>query len=190
MCTALIRYWLLLKKIKMPSYKNIQCIYRQMIFSRIDSNPKIILGKHEVRRYKQSLHFIKTQPSLKNTLLFWHKNNIKLTLPNNLGYLIKNNNGTVLPGPKENELINIRFQYEGYVLILGRSKKRKIKKIWQEKNIPPWLRNQIPLLFYNNYFISAIGVFVVNIKNKNRTKCIISWQNDLKSTTNNFFSFY
>ncbi|ADP67086.1 tRNA lysidine(34) synthetase TilS [Buchnera aphidicola] len=190
MCTALIRYWILLKKIKMPSYKNIQCIYRQMIFSRIDSNPKIILGKHEVRRYKQSLHFIKTQPSLKNTLLFWHKNNIKLTLPNNLGYLIKNNNGTVLPGPKENELINIRFQYEGYVLILGRSKKRKIKKIWQEKNIPPWLRNQIPLLFYNNYFISAIGVFVVNIKNKNRTKCIISWQNDLKSTTNNFFSFY
>jgi len=189
-CTALIRYWLLSKKIKMPSYKNIQCIYNQMIFSRTDANPKIILQKYEIRRYKKSLHFIKTQPNIKNTLLFWHQKNKKLILPNNLGNLIENHNGIILPAPKDNELINIRFQHEGNILILGRNKKRKIKKIWQEKNIPPWLRNQIPLLFYNNNFISALGLFVTNIKNQNRNTWTISWQNDLKINYNNFFSFY
>ena len=189
-CTAFIRYWLSLKKIKMPSYKNIQCIYKQMILGRKDSNPKIILQKHEIRRYKKSLHLIKRQTDLKHTLLFWHKKNIKLTLPNNLGDLIQNNNGSILPAPKDNELINIRFQYEGSILILGRNKKRKIKKIWQEKNIPPWLRNQIPLLFYNNKFISALGVFVVDMKDKNQETWIISWQNDLKCIHNSLFLFY
>ncbi|AEO08473.1 cell cycle protein MesJ [Buchnera aphidicola str. Ak (Acyrthosiphon kondoi)] len=189
-CTALIRYWLLSKKIKIPSYKNIQCIYHQMIFSRIDANPKIILEKYEIRRYKESLYFIKKQINLKNTLLFWHKKYTKLILPNNLGNLIKDNNGIELPAPKNNELINIRFQYEGYVLILGRNKKRKIKKIWQEKKIPPWLRNQIPLVFYNNNFISALGVFIININNKNRGTWKISWESDLKSAHNDLFSFY
>nr|WP_253254812.1 tRNA lysidine(34) synthetase TilS [Buchnera aphidicola] len=189
MCTALIRRWIALQQIKMPSYKNIECIYDQIIFSRVDANPKIKIEKNEIRRYKQSLYFIKTQPIVKNTFLFWHKKNNKLFLPNDLGYLVQNDQGISLPKPKKSELINIRFQYEGKILILGRNKTRKIKKIWQEKNIPPWLRNQIPLLFYNDDFISALGVFIVDIKHKNKETWKISWQNDLKPT-NKKFLFY
>ncbi|MCU4137101.1 tRNA lysidine(34) synthetase TilS [Buchnera aphidicola (Sitobion miscanthi)] len=189
-CTALIRHWISLKKIKMPSYKNIQCIYQQMIFSKTDASPKIILGKHEIRRYRKSLYFIKTQSNLRNTLLFWHNTKINLTLPNDLGNLIEDTNGITIPAPENNELINIRFQYEGYVLILGRNKKRKIKKIWQEKKIPPWLRNQIPLLFYNNSFISALGVFVINTNNRTKKTWTISWQNNLRFSYQNSFEFY
>lgn len=189
LATALIRHWISLKKIKLPSYRNIQCIYDQMIFSRKDANPKIILKKHEIRRYRQSLYLIKTTLSLKRTLLFWHNIDIQFTLPNNLGNLVQHKNGMTLPAPKDNELINIRFQYEGNILILGRNKKRKIKKIWQEKNIPPWLRSQIPLLFYNNIFVSALGVFVVNIKNPNKKTWTIAWQDNLKSNHDRLFLF-
>ncbi|CAL4326173.1 tRNA lysidine(34) synthetase TilS [Buchnera aphidicola] len=190
LATALIRHWISLKTIKMPSYKNIQCIYYQMLFSRKDANPKIILKTNEIRRYKDSLYFIKTQPSLKNQFLFWHDVNYRLTLPNTLGYLVQDKNGVALPKPKNNQLINIRFQYEDNILILGRNKKRKIKKIWQEKNIPPWLRNQIPLLFYNNIFVSALGVFVVNMNNIHKETWTITWKNDFFSKENCSFSFY
>ncbi|QCI19693.1 MAG: tRNA lysidine(34) synthetase TilS [Buchnera aphidicola (Brevicoryne brassicae)] len=188
-CTAFIRRWIRLQTIKMPSYKNIECIYHQMILSRKDANPKIVLDENEIRRYKKSLYFIKTPPILNSTFLFWHKKNSKLILPNNLGNLTQDNQGMSLPKPRKNQLVNIRFQYEGKILILGRDKKRKIKKIWQEKNIPPWLRNQIPLLFYNNIFISALGVFIVNTKYTNKKTWKISWKNDLKSN-NNKFLFY
>lgn len=188
-CTAFIRRWIGLHRTKMPSYKIMTCIYQQMILSRLDANPKIVLEGNEIRRYKESLYFIKTQPILNNTLLFWHKKDIALILPNNLGNLTQNSNGVDLPAPKKNQLVNIRFQYEGKILILGRNKKRKIKKIWQEKNIPPWLRNQIPLLFYDNIFISALGIFVVNIKDKNKKTWKISWNNNIKSI-NNKFLFY
>ncbi|CAL4319390.1 tRNA lysidine(34) synthetase TilS [Buchnera aphidicola] len=194
-CTALIRYWISLKNIKMPSYKLIECIYNEIIFSKTDANPKIIIKKNEIRRYKNSLYFIKTQKNINNRLIFWHNQNKKLFLPNNLGYLIQNNKGFVLPAPKKNELINIRFQFEGKILIIGREKRRKIKKIWQECNIPPWLRTQIPLLFYNNHFISAIGVFVINREMYSREteiqkKWIISWISDIEINSNNLFLFH
>lgn len=189
LATAIIRHWISLQTIKMPSYKNIQCIYDQIVFSRKDANPKIILKKNEIRRYKESLYFLQIQTSFKNQFLFWHNINIRLVLPNKSGYLIQDNNGVVLPRPKKNELINIRFQYEGNILILGRNKRRKIKKIWQEKNIPPWLRSQIPLLFYNNIFISALGVFVVNINTTKKDTWTIAWKNDILSKKNGSFLF-
>ncbi|AEO07931.1 tRNA lysidine(34) synthetase TilS [Buchnera aphidicola] len=190
MCTALIRYWLSLKKIKLPSYKSIQYIYDQIIFSRQDANPRIVLKKNEIRRYKETLYFLKIQPSVQNTILFWHNHNIKLKLPNNLGYLEKNKYGNKLPAPHKNELINIRFQYEGKIFILGRHKKRQIKKIWQENNIPPWLRNQIPLLFYNNIFIAALGIFIVNCNMTYRDDWMLSWNNHVKLPNNYLFSFF
>lgn len=194
-CKALIRYWISLKNIKMPSYKTIECIYNEIICSKKDSNPKIIIKKNEIRRYKTSLYFIKIQKDVSNIFLFWHNTDKKLLLPDNLGYLIKNDKGFILPSPKKNELINIRFQVEGKILILGREKRRKIKKIWQEHNIPPWLRNKIPLLFYNNRFISAIGLFVIKEKIINKEKEIqknwkISWINNVHFNKKNFFLFY
>lgn len=194
-CKALIRYWISLKNIKMPSYKIIECIYNEIVYSKTDANPKIIIKKNEIRRYKNSLHFVKTQKKINDRLIFWHDKKKKLVLPNNLGYLIEHDQGLILPAPKKNEIINIRFQFEGKILIIGREKRRKIKKIWQECNIPPWLRTQIPLLFYDDYFISAIGVFVVNQKMYNKKteiqkKWIISWISDIQINNSNVFIFH
>lgn len=63
--------------------------------------------------------------------------------------------------PETNDEILIRFgNVSGLLRIVNRKHGRKLKKIWQELCIPPWLRNRIPLLFYNNTLISAIGVFI------------------------------
>lgn len=184
-CIGLIRHWMVFKNKQTASYNMIQCIYREIIFNDNNENPKIILKTHEIRCYKRSLYFIKKQKNIKNKFLFWHNSDIKLTLPNNLGCLIKNDQGISFPAPKKNELINIRFQHEGKVLILGRDQRQKIKKIWQEKNIPSWLRNQIPLLFYDNNLISALGVFTVNINSENRRIWKISWISNLTLNNNN-----
>ncbi|QNS01850.1 MAG: tRNA lysidine(34) synthetase TilS [Buchnera aphidicola (Pentalonia nigronervosa)] len=189
MCTELIRYWLFLNNIKTISYQNIQVIYNQMICSRIDANPKIKLKQHEIRRYKKSIYLIKNRKNLKNTILFWHNQNIQLTLPNNLGCLTKNNYGMILPKPQKNEIINIRFQLEGKILIFGKSNRQKVKKVWQENHIPPWERNQVPLLFYDNCFISALGIFVIQTNKKYKSIWHISWSDNLNSTYTKKFVF-
>jgi len=189
-CKGLIRYWILLKNIKSPSYKTIQSIYNEIIHSKKKYNIKIIIKKNEIRCYKESLYFIETKKNIKNMIIFWHNVHYKLTLPNNFGYIVKNKKeGISIPMPGNNELINIRFQYDGKILILGENRQKSIKKIWQEHNIPPWLRHQIPLLFYDNKLISALGVFVVNQKNteNNKHKWKISWIHTTKLKYDYFF---
>ncbi|MFP1529249.1 tRNA lysidine(34) synthetase TilS [Escherichia coli] len=52
------------------------------------------------------------------------------------------------------------FKAPGLLHIVGRNGGRKLKKIWQELGVPPWLRDTTPLLFYGETLIAAAGVFV------------------------------
>nr|WP_097032591.1 tRNA lysidine(34) synthetase TilS [Sodalis endosymbiont of Henestaris halophilus] len=63
--------------------------------------------------------------------------------------------------PRLDEQVSVRFgPVSGLLYIIGRHRGRKLKKIWQERNVPPWRRNSIPLLFYNDQLIAAIGIFI------------------------------
>lgn len=44
--------------------------------------------------------------------------------------------------------------------IVGRNGGRKLKKIWQEQNVPPRRRDTTPLLFYGDTLIAAAEVFI------------------------------
>lgn len=64
---------------------------------------------------------------------------------------------TPLPG----EQVIVRFGgVSGLLHIVGRRHSRKLKKLWQELDVPPWLRKRIPLLFYDQVLIAALGVFI------------------------------
>jgi len=67
--------------------------------------------------------------------------------------------GNIRP-PRKDEPVSVRFKASGTVRIVGRNGGRKIKKIWQELNVPPWLRDATPLLFYGETLIAAAGQFV------------------------------
>ncbi len=80
-----------------------------------------------------------------------------LTLPMNAGVVALSHSGNVrLPEPDEN--VTIRFRASGMLHIVGRNGGRKLKKIWQEQNVPPRRRDTTPLLFYGDTLIAAAGV--------------------------------
>lgn len=80
--------------------------------------------------------------------------------------------------PKIHEKVSIRFGHvQGLLYIANRNRGRKLKKIWQELGIPPWLRTRIPLLFYNNTLIAAIGVFITKDGNINNTVNVLIHKN-------------
>ncbi|ADV33689.1 tRNA(Ile)-lysidine synthase [Candidatus Blochmanniella vafra str. BVAF] len=101
---------------------------------------------------------------------FCHKtkqfyNNKNILLPDFLLNYSTNNGRVVtncfIRNPKVDEKIFIRFgNVSGLLYLMNRNRGRLLKKIWQEYSIPPWLRSRIPLLFYNEILISAIGVFI------------------------------
>ncbi|AFP85437.1 tRNA(Ile)-lysidine synthetase [secondary endosymbiont of Heteropsylla cubana] len=118
--------------------------------------------------------------------------NFSLNL-NTIQSRINDSSGALFPfsivrAPIFSESISVRFgSVDGLLYIVGRCRGRKLKKIWQELSVPPWWRKRIPLLFYNDQLISAIGVFVTcfgKAEEKNKAWNIV-WERESNNAITN-----
>ncbi|CAD83359.1 cell cycle protein MesJ [Candidatus Blochmanniella floridana] len=212
---VVLRYWLSRFFINMPSYKLLDCIWKEVALSKVDSQSILHVGKKYIcRRFRKKLYILpdNMKSSLDIFLLPWKNFNNTILLPNELGLLTSqsltvnlflfyknlipythlnmlsdiflpryhNNVGDekilsvcFIRPPMNNEKVSIQFGYiQGLLHLANRDRGRKLKKIWQEYNVPPWLRNHIPLLFYNDTLISAIGIFITR-----NGSCIVNMNN-------------
>jgi len=127
--------------------------------AREDATPSVNLNGFEVRRYQGKLWWVKSRSSLSDVVLDWPCVVEALTLPAGAGSVSLTNAGHVRL-PEADEPVTVRFKAGGLLHIVGRNGGRKLKKIWQENNVPPWLRDTTPLLFYGETLIAAAGVFI------------------------------
>lgn len=158
----LLRRWIILQIKKVPSYKILITIWKEVINSSKDALPKINIGSYEICRYRNAIYLVTISKSLKNYIIPWNKPWKTLLLPQNIGQIIAyDKRGKEIRKPFITEKVTIRFFYNhNRVYILNRHGSQKIKKLWQESSIPVWQRQCIPLLFYDEKLISAIGVFI------------------------------
>ncbi|HAU5638808.1 TPA: tRNA lysidine(34) synthetase TilS, partial [Citrobacter amalonaticus] len=145
----------------MPSRDGLERLWQEVALAREDASPCLRFGEYEVRRYQGQLWWIKSVVGQSETILHWPRWQLPLTLPAGLGHL-RLQAGGELRMPREDERVNIRFKAPGMLHIVGRNGGRKLKKIWQERNVPPWRRDTTPLLFYGETLIAAAGVFVTS----------------------------
>lgn len=156
---ALVRRWLAGHHAQMPSRDMLKRIWDEVAQAREDANPCLHLNGFEIRRFKAQLWWVKHQPSLTDNIISWPDIHEPLNLPHRAGLVALNAPGNVRL-PAVGEQVTIRFKASGNLHIVGRNGGRKLKKIWQECNVPPWLRDTTPLLFYGETLIAAAGVFV------------------------------
>ncbi|QJC31659.1 tRNA lysidine(34) synthetase TilS [Enterobacteriaceae endosymbiont of Donacia tomentosa] len=169
----------------MPSKKMLSIIWNEIINCNNNANPKILIKKHVICKYKSFLHCIKYVNSLKKIVLIWKNFNKPLLLPNKLGKLIyysninsdSKKNIINIRNPENNEILYIKFGFIGKYYFDNIKKKKNIDDIWEDLSIPKWEREQIPLLFYNK-------IFIADLKNKIITK------NGMSKNKNNFFIFW
>ena len=156
---ALLRRWLAGLNAPMPSRDGLERIWQEVALAREDASPCFRLGEYEVRRYQSQLWWVKSVDGQSETIIPWLEWKTPLTLPAGLGSVQLISAGE-LRMPQEDEAVSIRFKAPGLLHIVGRNGGRKLKKIWQELGVPPWLRDTTPLLFYGETLIAAAGVFV------------------------------
>jgi tRNA(Ile)-lysidine synthase len=127
--------------------------------AREDANPCLRFGEFEIRRFQHRLWWLKAHVSQAERVIAWTSPSTVLTLPDNLGQLRLKPGGLVRI-PADDEIVSVRFKAPGMLRIVGRNGSRKLKKIWQELGVAPWLRDTTPLLFYGETLIAAAGQFV------------------------------
>lgn len=168
---AILRRWLAGGGALMPSQSQLQRLWLEVAMARQDAEPQLILGTHQVRRFRQYLYLLSPLAEIRIPHLSWAKVQAApdgmavvpkpLILPTNLGVLSFTHEGEqAIKPPALGEEISIRFGLQGDIKIVGRQHSRQSKKIWQELGIPPWQRERIPLLYFGEQLIAAAGVFV------------------------------
>lgn len=157
---ALLRRWLAEQGARMPSREQLTRLWQEVATSRDDANPCLQLGSWQVRRFRHYLYLLPVMTPVTAYVLPWQPAAAPLPLPDNLGQLRVSTRGTWMRQPRHDDVVTVRFGFQGYVQIVGRAHGRPIKKLWQELGVPPWLRERTPLIFYNDQLIAAVGRFV------------------------------
>lgn len=156
---AVLRRWIASFDVTMPSREQLQRLWEEVALSRDDAEPQLQLRQYQIRRFRRRLYLLPLMADLRDLSLNWSLAE-PLTLPDGLGTLVSGEGDICLRAPQPQQKVSIRFAAQGKLRILGRTHSRPIKKLWQELGIPPWQRERIPMVYYDDQLIAALGVFV------------------------------
>ncbi|WP_255554781.1 tRNA lysidine(34) synthetase TilS [Moritella sp. 24] len=182
-----IRFWLAKQRLPMPSRHHLDKVWDEVVNAVDDANPQLSWQAGEFRRYQGVLYNQQKYAELKDVVIMLeHTQNQVIPLPDNIGLLhlqgeLKdtlqaqspkncgidtskvfdvNHIGICIKRPLDDEKVTIRFRGEGKCHPTGRSGSRSIKKLYQEYRVAPWLRDRIPLVYYNDKLVCAVGLWV------------------------------
>ncbi|MGQ3889344.1 tRNA lysidine(34) synthetase TilS [Legionella sp. CNM-1927-20] len=150
-----LRVWLKRNTFHLPETKLFNRLLPEVIEARKDSIPELTWGNFCVYRYKDTLHLIEKKKRENISSIEWVNFPNDLKLPGSLGTLQANlaQEGVMVP---KGARITIRFR-QGGERFNWRQQTKTLKKLWQEWHVPPWLRDQIPLIYINQQLAVVVG---------------------------------
>jgi tRNA(Ile)-lysidine synthase len=158
-----LRYWFKQAGLNYPSETILQQIQTDIIDARQDATPQISTQQHQVRRYRGKLYLVAEQIIEAKKIWCWQDTTQSLPLDNGKQLEIILANSGIPVSVWEKACITVGYRQGGEKIRLpGRKGRHELKKLFQEAGVPPWLRNQIPLIYIDdqlaavaNYWISA-----------------------------------
>jgi tRNA(Ile)-lysidine synthase len=172
----LLRWWLSVNKVALPSAIRLQEMLRQLLSAKPDASLKIKLDHACLRRYQGMayLHFeVVSQP----VALTW-QGEASLTLPDNSQLLFQREMGLGLALNKAAKLrISARQGGERFKPDRERPT-RTLKHLLQEAQMPPWLRERLPLIYCEDTLavVPGIGVACELQAKHEEMGLVIAWQ--------------
>lgn len=160
----IIRYFFEYKGYKFPTAAHIDTIFQTVIGSKYDKNPELRIGNAIVRRNKNLL-YLEPFLSLDELSIKSYEKSFELKdslkLPFGVGTLrLRRNMGIGLDLPEQASCI-VRFRRGGETIQLFSQKiSKKVKKLLNEWNVPPWQRKLLPFVYYQNELVAIVGYWL------------------------------
>ncbi len=143
-----LRHWFRINAVLPPSAAVLQQIGGALQAAE-DRSPRIAWGTYEVRRYADDLYLLDSAaPALQDEYV-WQLSAPAFYIPElKLELRLPDLIAAGLQLPPEAGTLYIRFRDGGErVPLPGRGHTHSLKKLLQERKVPPWLRPRIPLLY-------------------------------------------
>lgn len=152
-----LREWLRARKFRMPSQAVIERILREVLPARQDKTPQVAWREGEVRRYRDGLHLLPPLPACDASLaLDWDGRSPLAWAGGWLAAAPTAGAGLAAEHWRQGN-IQVRHRQGGEACRLpGRAGSHDIKKLFQERGVPPWLRERAPLVYIGGE-LAAVG---------------------------------
>ena len=161
-----LRYWLELNDKMMPSKGLLDELLRQVLTAKKDAELKIELSKEfEIRRYKDEIYLVrKNQNRHKNYEIVWNGES-EILLPNGTKLKFKKvkGKGICLEKIKDKKLIIANRKGGEFFKPDTKRPTKKIKQLLQESDLPPWDRENLPLIFVGGD-LASVPNFGIDMK--------------------------
>jgi tRNA(Ile)-lysidine synthase len=157
----LMRYFLRKQNLRMPDRARLEEALRQMLRSRSDAKACIELGEYALRRHQGKIYLVQNilAPD-ENWQVTW-RGESEIELPQFGGTIVFSRtagNGISLARLSEGE-VTIRVRRGGERFRPDRDRpRRSLKNLLQERSVPPWERQTIPLLFSGETLVWVAGI--------------------------------
>lgn len=151
----LVRAWLNQFTHQLPSENQLRQIIEQGLTAKADAQLKISLQSGDVRRHQQHWYFVKEQaiPEAMEIAL----QSIELTDGRKLTVKL----GKGIRKPKPNEQVRVEFNKpQAQIKPLHKPGSNTLKHWFKDTKVAPWLRAQVPLIYYNDELVLVVGYFV------------------------------
>ena len=156
-----LRYWIFNQGALIPNRNQLKSIVSYLIDANCDAKPCIQLGKLQLRRFSGKIALL---PQLLDHIEPFHWNYLEkkvIILSNASKIWVEFGQGKI-DLPATNLLVLFRRNLpSGFKCSVSGKKGRKTVKRWlQEYRVPPWIRDRIPLIFYQNKLVAVPGLFI------------------------------
>jgi tRNA(Ile)-lysidine synthase len=156
-----LRAWIKINKLETPDAQIIEKIITEVIHANADRNPCVKWKGGEIRRYRGYLYIMKLLPAhdVEMSKPWNFKGSLKLTS----GYLkaVSGKGSGIKKAMLSNNTVEIKYRQGGeQIRPSGRVETHDLKKLFQDQGILPWLRDRIPLIYYENELIAVADLWV------------------------------
>ncbi len=156
-----LRAWIKQNKLETPSARIIEKIIAEVIHANIDRSPCVKWKGGEIRRYREYLYIMKSLSD----------HDVDISKPWNLeerleltsGYLkaISGKGNGIKKDMLSSDTVEVRYRQGGeQIKPPGRKETHDLKKLFQEHGMPPWMRDRIPLIYYENKLIAVADLWL------------------------------
>lgn len=154
-----LRYWLSRLNFPIPSQKQLQQI-EGLLVSKPDASPQVNWGGVQLRRYRNVLYALtlENEQALLKFAVPWVLNQALLLPKRGLLTASKTLGQGLACSLMEEKQVHVNFRQGGERFYSSeRLGSHPLKKLFQEWGVPPWQRNKIPLIFYQQELIAVTG---------------------------------
>lgn len=179
----LLRYWLAINGVRMPSTSWLSQARQQLMDAREDAQIDLILDAYTIRRYRQNISLGKTVESTGNQPhpleIQWHgENTFRLHQWRGTLHFEESGTGFDIDWLQRRKLRIEPYRGNAELKLAGRPTKT-LKALCQELGIPAWERQFLPLVFFENDLVYAAGIGIGASCLKKNGKCVqIRWERD------------